>query len=150
MLSWCKEALRRRQECYKSSGVAFLRSQNVWNHGIRLNDVAYIDRTIHERMSGTHVAPGDILLNITGASIGRTALVPDSFTEGNVSQHVAIVRLYDKAIRRFVHLSMTVLFQSPIMDVQVLCQGRHEEDSALSIPHHPSASRTDRRQVDIS
>ena len=71
-------------------------------------------------MSGTHVQPQDILLNITGASIGRCALVPSTFVEGNVSQHVAIIRLFLPAIREFIHLSLTSpFFQKVIDDVQV-------------------------------
>ena len=38
------------KEAYKPSGVAFLRSQNIYDDGLRLNDVAYIDRATHERM----------------------------------------------------------------------------------------------------
>jgi type I restriction enzyme S subunit len=79
---------------YLDSGVPFLRSQNVYNDGLRLDDVAFISRSVHDKMSGTHVQKDDILLNITGASIGRCALVPDTFVEGNVSQHVAIIRLF--------------------------------------------------------
>ena len=105
---------------YQSEGVAFLRSQNVHNDGLRLNDVALISRSVHDRMSGTHVQQEDILLNITGASIGRCALVPSTFVEGNVSQHVAIIRLIDPSIREFIHLSLTSpFFQKVIDDVQV-------------------------------
>ncbi len=43
-------------------------------------------------MNGTGVCANDILLNITGGSLGRTALVPNDFKEGNVSQHVCIIR----------------------------------------------------------
>ena len=43
-------------------------------------------------MNGTIVYPNDILLNITGGSMGRCALVPNEFNEGNVSQHVCIIR----------------------------------------------------------
>ena len=71
-------------------------------------------------MSGTWVQPGDILLNITGASIGRSAIVPDDFDEANVSQHVAIVRLAEKELRQFLHLVVIAPdFQQRIMDVQV-------------------------------
>ncbi len=105
---------------YQSEGVPFLRSQNVYDNGLRLADVALIARAIHERMSGTHVQPNDLLLNITGASIGRCALVPSTFGEGNVSQHVAIIRLFDPAIREFIHMSLTSpFFQRMIDDVQV-------------------------------
>jgi type I restriction enzyme S subunit len=105
---------------YQNEGVPFLRSQNVHDGGVRLDDVALISRAVHDRMSGTHVQQDDILLNITGASIGRCALVPCTFIEGNVSQHVAIIRLFLPAIREFIHLSLTSpLFQKVIDDVQV-------------------------------
>jgi type I restriction enzyme S subunit len=105
---------------YKRSGIKFLRSQNVWDSGLRLDDVAFIDQETHQRMEGTHVRPGDLLLNITGASIGRCAVVPDDFDEGNVSQHVAIVRLVDRDLRAFVHLCLiSPYFQALIMGVQV-------------------------------
>ncbi len=105
---------------YQSAGVPFLRSQNVHDDGLRLDDVALISRSLHERMSGTHVQRNDILLNITGASIGRCALVPSNFAEGNVSQHVAIIRLVLSDIRQFIHLSLTSpFFQKVIDDVQV-------------------------------
>jgi type I restriction enzyme S subunit len=41
----------------------------------------------------TRVLPRDVLLNITGASIGRTCTVPDLFPLANVNQHVCIIRL---------------------------------------------------------
>ena len=105
---------------YESSGVKFLRSQNVWDNGLHLDDVAFIPAAIHKEMAGTHVEPGDILLNITGASIGRSAVVPDDFDEANVSQHVSIVRLVNKDLRRYLHLHIiSPDFQKHIMDVQV-------------------------------
>ena len=105
---------------YQKAGVKFLRSQNVWDDGLRLDDVAFISPTVHQDMESTCVEPGDVLLNITGASIGRSALVPDDFDEANVSQHVSIIRLADKALRHFIHLCVTAPdFQSRIMQVQV-------------------------------
>ena len=43
-------------------------------------------------MIGTEVVANDLLLNITGGSLGRCAIVPDNFSKGNVSQHVCILR----------------------------------------------------------
>ena len=79
-------------DVYQESGVLFLRSQNVYNYGLELDDVAYISDNIHQEMKGTHVQPGDILYNITGGSIGRCCLAPESLSEANVNQHVSIVR----------------------------------------------------------
>ena len=108
------------KDVYTNSGVKFLRSQNVWNDGLRLTDVAYIPAETHARMSGTVVLPKDILFNITGASIGRCALVADDFDEANVSQHVTIVRLALPEIRQFLHVVLTSNHvQKAVMDVQV-------------------------------
>jgi type I restriction enzyme, S subunit len=77
---------------YLDAGIPLLRSQNVHFGGLRLDDVAYIAHETHEEMVGTKLRTGDVLLNITGASIGRCAFVPDGFGEGNVNQHVCIIR----------------------------------------------------------
>ena len=52
------------QTAYTESGIPFLRSQNVYDDGLRLDGVAYIPETIHQWMIGTAVFPGDLLLNI--------------------------------------------------------------------------------------
>jgi type I restriction enzyme S subunit len=107
------------KEVYKSKGVPFLRSQNVYDDGLRLNDVAYIDLATHERMSGTRVMPGDLLLNITGGSMGRCCLVPSDFGDANVSQHVAIIRVALSGIEKFLHqLILSPYFQAFVFDEQ--------------------------------
>ena len=77
---------------YQEVGIPLLRSQNVHFDGLRLGNVARIPAELHHQLSGTHVKPGDVLLNITGASIGRVCAVPDDFSDGNVNQHVCIIR----------------------------------------------------------
>jgi type I restriction enzyme S subunit len=107
------------KEVYRGSGIPFLRSQNVYDDGLRLRDVAYIDSATHERMDGTRVLPRDLLLNITGGSIGRCCRVPDDFGEANVSQHVAIIRVPLQGIEDFLHLLvMSPYFQGFIFDEQ--------------------------------
>ncbi len=106
------------QSAYVSEGIPFLRSQNVWNEGLRLDDVVYIDESTHLKMDGTKVFPGDVLLNITGASLGRTLIFPDYIAEANVSQHVTIIRLLMSEVAPFVHLGI----KSPL--VQSLIWGR--------------------------
>ncbi len=91
------------KSAYVYSGIPFLRSQNVWNHGLELDDVAYISQETHDKMSNTVVEPNDILLNITGASLGRCAIYPEVNGAANVSQHVTIIRPTETAIRRYLH-----------------------------------------------
>lgn len=78
-------------EVYSDEGVIFVRSQNVHFEGLRLDDVSFVSEEIHNSMSGSKVLYNDVLLNITGASIGRCCKV-DIDEEMNVNQHVCIIR----------------------------------------------------------
>ena len=77
---------------YVESGIIFLRSQNVYCEGLKLNDVVHISANVHRNMSGTKVLPNDVLMNITGGSIGRCFYVDETLGEANVNQHVSIIR----------------------------------------------------------
>ncbi len=80
-------------KAYLSEGVIFIRSQNVNNDTLSLDEVVFISEETNDKMSGSKVIAEDILLNITGASIGRSCVVPKTFQTGNVNQHVCIIRL---------------------------------------------------------
>ena len=79
-------------EVYTDEGVIFLRSQNIYNDGLHLDDVSFIPHEIHASMKSSAVKKNDVLLNITGGSIGRTCLVDCEIGEANVNQHVCIIR----------------------------------------------------------
>jgi type I restriction enzyme S subunit len=78
---------------YLTQGVLFIRSQNVTFDGLHLDDVAFIDAKTHEQMERSEIFAHDLLLNITGASIGRCCPFPKGFGEANVNQHVCAIRL---------------------------------------------------------
>ncbi len=78
---------------YTTGGVIFIRSQNVNNDRLELENPVFISEEINKGMKNSIVQPYDILLNITGASLGRSCVVPEDFTIGNVNQHVCIIRL---------------------------------------------------------
>ena len=77
---------------YSTNGIPFFRSQNVYNDRLVYDDIKYISEEVHQKMKGTEVLANDLLLNITGGSLGRCAVVPADFNCGNVSQHVCIMR----------------------------------------------------------
>jgi len=102
-------------EVYKEEGVTFIRSQNVHFDGLRLDDVAKIDLETHEKMSNSKVQFKDVLLNITGASIGRCCVV-NIDEEMNVNQHVCIIRpKSSKVVSEYLNL----VLQSDIGQTQV-------------------------------
>ena len=86
-------------EVYSDTGVIFLRSQNVYNEGLRLSDVSHISPEIDDSMSNTRVRYNDVLLNITGGSMGRCCLFDLTDTPANVNQHVCIIRTIAKIVR---------------------------------------------------
>ena len=86
---------------YKSEGHPFVRSQNVGLGYLILDDIAYIDEETHQRQKNTELQLDDVLLNITGASIGRSALVNKQIVSGNVNQHVCIIRTNKKLVPSF-------------------------------------------------
>ena len=123
---------------YLDEGVPLLRSQNVHFDGLRLDDVAFISHETHAAMSGSQLQPREVLLNITGASIGRCTFVPETFGEGNVNQHVCIIRVNHQLDHRF----LAAFLSSPMGQGQVLSsftgasrQGlSHKELGLISIP----------------
>lgn len=77
---------------YRSSGRPFVRSQNVGWGKLIINDMAFIDEDTHSTFLATEIKLADVLLNITGASIGRATLADGKVIGGNVNQHVCIIR----------------------------------------------------------
>ncbi len=103
-------------EIYQDEGVLFIRSQNVYNDGLRVDnsESVYISEAIYDEMFTSKIYSGDILLNITGGSIGRSSLVPDKFPEANVNQHVCIIR-----VRKYLQEFLALVIQSDLIQAQL-------------------------------
>lgn len=81
---------------YKAEGVPLVRSMNVHNGRFVWKDLACIDDEQAAKLEGVTLMKGDVLLNITGASVARSCLLPDELAGGRVNQHVSIVRVDQK------------------------------------------------------
>ena len=90
---------------YQKDGVMLIRSQNVLNDDFDLRDVAFIGEEINQAMKRSEVYAFDVLLNITGASIGRAHYIPINFPKANVNQHVCAIRLRNKTEAKAIFLS---------------------------------------------
>jgi type I restriction enzyme S subunit len=94
-------------QVYVPEGVMLLRSQNIYDDGFRLEEVVFIDDETDADMAGTRVRVGDVLLNITGASIGRCSIVPPGTPPANVNQHVCILRPHPIRLHpHFLHVAL--------------------------------------------
>ena len=76
---------------YVDSGPLFVRSQNVLWQRLELSSTRRIPVAFHEKLSRSQLRPGDVLINLVGASIGRSAVVPENLGEANVNQAVAVI-----------------------------------------------------------
>lgn len=133
------------KSAYINSGIKFIRSQNVYDDELRTNGIAFISEKVHEKMSGTKVEAEDLLLNITGGSIGRCCIVPKNFDTGNINQHVSIIRSVEKSFSYFLHkVICSNYFQKTILEVQTgagregLAKNKMDE---ILIPFPPEIER---------
>ncbi|MCD4814147.1 restriction endonuclease subunit S [bacterium] len=78
---------------YKAEGLSLIRSLNVYDNGFAYKKLAFINQAQADKLSNVIVESGDVLLNITGASICRCTIVPDDVLPARVNQHVSIIRL---------------------------------------------------------
>lgn len=124
-------------EVYMTSGVMFLRSQNIYNDGLRLDNPYYISEEIDEEMKNTRVQKNDVLLNITGGSIGRCCIFDGSIPNANVNQHVCIIRVNSSV---FLPEYMHLFWISPIGQISIKSYqtgGNREGMSAEAIKNTP-------------
>ena len=77
---------------YKSEGIHLIRSLNIYDYSFEFVNLAFIDEIQAAGLDNVEVKAEDVLLNITGASVARCAMVPSYLLPARVNQHVAIVR----------------------------------------------------------
>lgn len=93
------------ENSYKAEGIPLIRSLNVYDDGFRIRKLAHIDDTQAKALSNVEVQVGDVLLNITGASIARTCIAPENYLPARVNQHVSIIRpLKEVILSEYLHL----------------------------------------------
>lgn len=87
---------------YLSSGIPFLRIQNIGDNQLILDDIVFIDRIIHAGLlKRSQLQYGDVLITITGR-IGTAAVVnDDDIKEGNINQHIVRIRIHDQRFNPF-------------------------------------------------
>lgn len=77
---------------YHKEGIPFIRSMNIHFSGFDLSGLVFIDQSQAQSLNNVIVKEGDVLLNITGASIGRVTKAPANMDSARVNQHVCIIR----------------------------------------------------------
>jgi type I restriction enzyme S subunit len=89
-------------ETYQQVGTPFIRSMNVRFEGFSKDGLAFLTQSQAEALREVTVRSGDVLLNITGASIGRVTQAPAQMDGARVNQHVCILRMAPEIDSEFV------------------------------------------------
>jgi type I restriction enzyme M protein len=84
------------EEVYIETGVNLIRSQNVYDSNFVMRGLVAIEDSAAKALENVTVEKGDVLINITGASVTRCCVVDSTILPARVNQHVAIIRS-DKA-----------------------------------------------------
>ena len=91
------------KEAYKEEGITLIRSMNVRNGQFEYKDLAHISEEQASKLDNVIVEENDVLLNITGASVARSCVVPPKVLPARVNQHVCIVRCNKSIIPEFLN-----------------------------------------------
>lgn len=104
---------------YKAEGISLIRSMNVHNGAFKYDELAFIDNTQAKKLNNVIVEQSDVLLNITGASVARSCIVPEKILPARVNQHVSIIRVNkEKANSRYINkLFISSSFQKMLMKI---------------------------------
>jgi type I restriction enzyme S subunit len=97
LLSFVTSGSRGWAQFYSENGALFIRSQNVRDGRLVFDDIQYVTPPRGAEGDRTKVNINDVLITMTGNSVGNVAVVEDQFDEAYISQHVGLVRLKNPA-----------------------------------------------------
>ena len=80
------------KEAYLGGNISLIRSQNVLDFTFSEDGLANINDEQANKLKNVEVKENDVLLNITGDSVARAYIVPNTILPARVNQHVAIIR----------------------------------------------------------
>jgi type I restriction enzyme S subunit len=79
-------------ELEQDNGILFITSENVRNYSIDLTNPKYVEKKFNQIEPRSILSKNDILMNIVGASIGRSAIY-NTDEIANINQAVCLIRI---------------------------------------------------------
>ena len=97
----------------EKNGILFIISENIGKEKLLMNKAKYVEKKFNDMHSTSILKFGDILTNIVGASIGRTAIYNLNSENSNINQAVCIIRLINLDFRMYIikFLNSPIAFQ---------------------------------------
>jgi len=85
---------------YQNNGILFITSENIGTNKMKLNNKKYLNEKFNKNQKRSILKKGDVLTNIVGASIGRSALF-NLDVNANINQAVALIRLNELVLSKY-------------------------------------------------
>jgi type I restriction enzyme S subunit len=105
-------------EKFEESGINFIKIESLSSNGkFLLDKFAYIDENTHNKLARSKLEHDDILFSIAGA-LGRVAIISRDYLPANTNQALAIIRLKDKKITRYIYYFLNSDYVKKIIDAE--------------------------------
>ena len=103
---------------FENSGINFIKIESLSSDGkFLLDKFAYIDENTHNKLARSKLEHDDILFSIAGA-LGRVAIISRDYLPANTNQALAIIRLKDKKITRYIYYFLNSDYVKKIIDAE--------------------------------
>jgi type I restriction enzyme S subunit len=80
-----------RADEFVSSGIPFIRANNLVNKTIFSKDMYFITKQQHSLLLKGHIKTNDVLITTRG-NLGITALVPEAYDDANINAQIVLLR----------------------------------------------------------
>ena len=113
---------------YQNDGIPYIRVLNLtWGMGLNLENLVFISEEMNDRIKNSELKPNDILVAKTGATIGKTAIVPDTLPLSNTTSHVGKITIsHDYDAKYFFYVTTSFIVQKQIVDLSSMQSTRPE------------------------
>lgn len=107
------------KESYQNEGVSLIRSMNVHDGRFEYKELAHITETQAAQLDNVIVEENDVFINITGASVARSCIVPTKVLPARVNQHVAIIRCINSQLNPIFanNMFLNERFKEKLLDI---------------------------------
>ena len=102
---------------YQKDGAIFITSENVRDGFLDISRPKFLPVEFSNKIKGSQLKKGDVLINLVGASIGRSCLYKKNFPHANINQAVCTFRTNSYADPHF----LALFFQYPKTIDRLIC-----------------------------
>lgn len=88
---------------YLEEGIPYIRVQNLgWATELDTTNIVYISEETNQKIKNSTLRPNDVIFAKTGATIGKTAIIPPNIPIANTTSHVGKITVSNQYNARYV------------------------------------------------